>query len=108
MIRDEWLDFTEKHNKEIQAIRSKPIELWFGKYCVYVTDSSIHYVIRRKKEREYMGVSQYSTLIRGGKGNQTTWTWTSNYIDADGNEFSDLYYWENDEVAKEEWLGDVK
>lgn len=106
MTQDEWLDFCEQHERETQEIRNKPIELWWGRYCCYVDkmDGLVHHVIRKKKNREYVSI-QSPIQVRGGKGNQVVWNWYYQYTDKDGNVFTDLTYYENEEVTREEWLG---
>lgn len=155
MTRDEWLDFTEQNKKEIQSIRSKPIELWFGVHCVYVDkiDGDIHYVIRKKKERQiknnhetedglvkkrwkfelcnsamagsYSLSSTHTNKFLAGKpaiifqeNSKEPWGFVKPKweVPCDGmlingsstmsNGIYAEYYWENDEVTREEWFND--
>lgn len=104
------LEFQLQHQAKLQEIRSNPIVLKLGLYECSLDTEGIHYFKWSKKQREFVGCTVREPLltsdISGGKGNRLVWVYRNEivYRDKDGNEFTELDYWDREEMTREEWL----
>lgn len=110
MTQFELFDFQDECKTKLQEIRQKPIILKIGKYECWVENESIHYSKWIKKQREFVSFDIIEPIqmcdIRGGIGNQFIFTWEKQiiYLDKNGNEFTELEYWDNEQITREEFL----
>lgn len=104
------LEFQLQHQAKLQEIRSNPIVLKLGLYECSLDTEGIHYFKWSKKQREFVDCTVREPLltsdISGGKGNRLVWVYRNEivYRDKDGNEFTELDYWDREEMTREEWL----
>ena len=65
MTKYDWLEFCDKQNKELNAIRNKPIVLEFGPYSCFIEDNVVHYLKYCKEIIEHevpsTKITQFST-----------------------------------------------
>lgn len=110
MTQFEWFDFQDQHQAKIKEIQSKPIVLKLGKYECWVENESIHYSKWVKKQRDFISYDIIEPIqtyeIHGGIGNKLICTWKKQiiYRDKNGNEFTELEYWDNEKITKKEFL----
>lgn len=108
MTQFEWFDFQDQHQEKLKEIRSKPIVLKLGKYECWVENEKIHYAKWVKKQREFVKKTggEIQAYLFGGIGNQLIGKVTTPiiYIDGNGNEFTELEYWDKQELTRKEWL----
>lgn len=112
MTQFELFDFQDECKNKLQKIHQDPIILKWGSYECWAENNKIHYSKWVKKQREFVSyyiVEPIQTYeIHGGIGNQLLRTWKKQiiYRDKEGHEFTELEYWNNQEMSKKEWLND--
>lgn len=103
-----WLEFQLQHQARLQEIRQKPIALKWGQYECWVENGTIHYSKWVKKQREFVKKTggDVQAYLFGGIGNQLIGKVTTPliYTDKNGNEFTELEYWDNEQITREEFL----
>lgn len=108
MTQFELFDFQDEYKNKLQEIRQKPIILKWGKYECWVENEIVHYSKWVKKQREFIKKAggEVKAYLFGGVGNQLIGKVTTPliYTDKNGNEFTELEYWDNEQITKEDFL----
>lgn len=108
MTQFELFNFQDECKNKLQKIRQKPIILKWGKYECWTENETIHYSKWVKKQRDFIKKTggNIKAYLFGGIGNQLLGTLTEPiiYQDKEGHEFTDLEYWDNEQITKEEFL----
>lgn len=110
MTQFELFEFQDDHNRKVQKIRQKPIILKWGKYECRIENGTIYYSKWVKKQRDFISYDIIEPIqtyeIHGGIGNKLICTWKKQiiYRDKNGNEFTELEYWDNEQITREEFL----